>query len=358
MRTFQQNQIMYLNFMLGSNIIYDIYISCKKGIMSVYNFVKDLPNWYRNKIIEFKDYLIDLKYKLNNLASINIELGIYHLCKNHLNDAIIRFKLVDRFFRPGDTVANYWLGWCYFLKNNYESSIKHLEKAKEQDQVELQRFLKNHLEYSKNSPNEIPAEIWSLYRDLTAENYIDKYNHKTINLPYNLVQAALSTITDLPDNYTVLELGSNVGIVGYEIRKRFPDGLSLTGFESSAKMIELTQFIFPDVYDHLAIVATNNLHKQTTNKFDIILSFNGFSFTNNLGTLFDSAYLLLHQKGYLAFCLPVSDDTILSLKHKHFSYKPDDIKKYLTKSGFSEINYSEFTLGINNKYSIVACKKY
>lgn len=347
---------MYLNSMLSSKIITGIYSMTRNSITSMYDFIRNLPTWYKAKIVELKNCLDDFKYRLQNLGPTNIELGIYHIHQNNLNDAIIRFKLVDKFFNPNDTVANYWLGWTYFLKNNYQAAVGHLQKAKNDDLVDLGNFLTNYSSYS-----EIPIKIWHQYRELTAEYYIHNFTSSTINLPYSFVQKALNKITDLPDNYSILELGSNVGMVGYEIRKRFPDGVTLVGVEDSNRMATLVELYYPnEVYDQLIISSVPTFltkASEEANKFDIIFSFCGLTFTNNLKDYFGLVYSLLQSSGYFAICLPMSAKTTLSLNRKEFIFAAEEVIENLEKTGFSEITHSEISLVKNNKYSIIICKK-
>jgi tetratricopeptide (TPR) repeat protein len=142
--------------MLGSRMIYNFYNLSKTTICSSYRFIKNLPNLYRTKSSEFKNYLADFRHKLSNLSDTNYDLGLYHLHRQNLNDAIIRFKLIDKFLRPDDPKANYLLGWCYFFKNKAEKAIHHLNKAKAklEDKVKLGVFLENY-----NKCADIPDEI-------------------------------------------------------------------------------------------------------------------------------------------------------------------------------------------------------
>ncbi|MEG8230918.1 tetratricopeptide repeat protein, partial [Candidatus Rickettsia tasmanensis] len=191
------------------------------------------------------------KYKFSHLAETNYQLGLDHLYRGNLNDALLRFKLVDKFFNPNDSKVYYQLGWVYFLKNNYRQAIEYLEKSNEKYKPIFINFLKNYKDIT-----EIPQEICGKYRDLTAQYYPTIFNNdKNIHLLYRFVNEALKQISDLPDNYSILELGSNIGLVGYEIQKRFPESFTLTGVEVSALMNELQETYYPNTkykFSHLA----------------------------------------------------------------------------------------------------------
>ncbi|BFD46255.1 MAG: methyltransferase domain-containing protein [Rickettsia endosymbiont of Sergentomyia squamirostris] len=338
--------------MFGSKIIRNSYGSIKDKIKLYYNYSKNFPSWYREKIFTSINYFVDVKYKVTHLKETNFNLGIEHLYKNNLNDAILRLKLVDKILSPNDHQANYWLGWTYFLKNNYEKALYHLQRAFEADQIKLASFLQNY-----NNLLEIPPQIWHQYKNLTAEYYGNKFrSNNKLYLPYSFVSTAMNNITDLPDNYHILELGSNIGLVGYEVKKRFPNGFTFTGVESSEIMNKLVT-VYGNIYDQLLEISISDFIKHDSNKYDVVLSFNSLAFTKNLLDYFNSIYSIVNVLGYFAFCLPIDNVTNLSLKRKEFIFTIADIKKTLGQTKFTILNSEELALEKNDKYYMVICKK-
>lgn len=337
--------------MFGSKITSTI----KDKVKLYYYKITNIPNWCKNKILDSTNYYNDCKYKLSHLKETNFELGIDHLYKGNLNDAILRFKLVDKFFARADPKIYYWLAWTYFLKNNYSTSLDYAQKSSTEDKAQLGRFLQNY----KNA-KEIPGAVQQQYRDLTARYYTNSFrNENDIHLPYSFIHETINRITDLPDNYNILELGSNVGLIGYEIQKRFPESFSLTGVESSNVMNNLLNIYYPNtkIYDQVFEVSIPDFIKQSSDKFDIILSFCGLSFTGNLKIYFDAIYSLLNESGYFAFCLPVAASTSYSLKRKEFIFNLDEIIEILNTGKFTILSSQKLILAENNKYCIVVCKK-
>ncbi len=380
----------FIDFMFGSKIIYNSYGLIKDKMRSCYHFCKNFPSWYMEKIFTLINYFTDVKYKVTHLKETNLKLGIEHLYKNNLNDAILRFKLVDKFFSNSDQAivnsgefgarsdgatpisnrratrddvtnfssidynscqVNYWLGWTYFLKNNYQKALYHLQKASESDPVKLGTFLQNY-----NNSSDIPQQIWHQYRNLTAEYYNNKFcSNKQLYLPHNFVSRIMSGITDLPDNYRILELGSNTGLVGAEVKKRFPDSFTFTGVESSEAMNVFA--LNMNIYDNILEVSIPDFIKQHSNKYDVILSFNALSFTKNLSTYFNDIYSIVDKLGYFAFCLPINNVTNLSLKRKEFIFAITDIKEALSQTKFTVLSSEELVIEKNDKYYMVVCKK-
>lgn len=347
--------------MIGSKILYGIYNSIKNGIISIFYFIRNFKEWYSIKLADFKNYINDFKFRFSNLSESNFELGMYHLYRQNLNDAIFRFKLIDKFFAPNDQRANYWLGWTYFLKNKLEKAIYHLEKSKDFDFINLKDFIQNYLNY-----NEVPPKIWQQYRNLTAENYFkDNFLNDNINLPQVFIQKTLEKISNLPDNYSILEIGSNIGLIGNEIQKRFPDNFTLTGIESSEKMLELMSLYYtdPQLYDHIIAATLQDFIIKSSNKeadnpkFDMIISFYGLTFSKELKNYFQYITTLLNAGGYFSLCIPTSNNTNFSLKRKEFIFNPAEIKDIILTSKLNLLYSEELILGNNNKCSIFICKK-
>ncbi|MGX6960617.1 MAG: methyltransferase domain-containing protein [Rickettsia endosymbiont of Pentastiridius leporinus] len=327
----------------------------KEQIKYYYLSIINIPNLIKNKILEFKNYLNDCKYKFNHLSETNYELGLDHLYRGNLGDALLRFKLVDKFFNPNDSKVYYQLGWTYFLKNNYPKAIEYLEKSNEKYRTIFINFLKNYKEVA-----EIPTEILGKYRDLTAKYYPNMFNNdKNIHLPYRFANESLKQITDLPDNYSILELGSNIGIVGSEVQKRFPESFTLTGVEISKLMTELQETYQPNIkiYDQIYNIPINDFLKQNSNKFDVILSFCSLTFTKDLSLYFNSIYLSLNKNGYFSLCLPTASNTQFLVKRKEFIFNLAEVNNVLQNNNFTILVSEEIILAENNKYSIIVCKK-
>lgn len=67
-----------------------------------------------------------IKEKSKNLLETNYSLGLKHLEKGNLADAIFRFKFIKKFW-PDHYESHYQLAYCYFLQNRFVRSKKILE---------------------------------------------------------------------------------------------------------------------------------------------------------------------------------------------------------------------------------------
>lgn len=323
-------------------------------VKRLFAFILDSPTLLKKQFFAAKQNFYKLQYNLKNFAEANITLGIYHLNNQNYNDAIFRFMLVDKFLRPNDPFVNYWMGWTYFLKNNHKKAIIHLEKGKEEDKIGLLKFIKTISNVTK-----VPSEIYSICRGMIMEDIIDKFFNKSYDLPKNLIIQLVGTIDKLPEKYSILEIGSNVGLTGQEIQKRMHDGFSLTGVESSIEMIKLQERCGRDLsYNRVINLPIEEyLIESKGEKYDVILSIDGFSNNSELSDAFKHMTNLLSDEGYFAFALRTSNSIKFSEKYLEFSYDKDYIKQILKSCGLKIIVDLDLGLLMKDDYCIFICKK-
>jgi predicted TPR repeat methyltransferase len=205
----------------------------------------------------------------------------------------------------------------------------------------------------------VPAQIHALYRDIRASNFIDKIQSNMYDIPKTLVLELNEVITLLPEEYNILELGSNVGLLGYEISKRMQESFYLTATEVSAEMIDLQKNFYPDqeLYDKVLQVSVDEYLVKTKQKYEVICSLDGFSFTSDLRTIFQKVFSALNDGGYFAFAVRSSQNNSFSNKLLEFSYNNTQLFNSLREIGFEVLSSREFNLEIKNNYSVFVCKK-
>ncbi len=335
-------------------MIKNLFSSVANATKLCFSGIINTPTWIKTQIAKIKKEFDFLHYRLKNITDSNMDLGIYHVYNRNYGDAIFRFKLVDKFLSPKHQEANYWLGWVYLLKANYKQSIIHLTKAGDEDKINLLSFVKS---IDSNQP--IPNAVHQIHRDIMADLFIDKFVSDTINLPKQLVLELSSAITKLPEEYTILELGSNIGILGYEINKRMQDSFTLTAVEISNSMIQLQPICFPEqkLYDEIIHTPVNSFLEESKKKYDVICSMHGFSFEADLQKIFNNVSLLLQPSGYFAFAVSSDAKNTLSSQTLEFSYNHKQLEEELARSGYQILISKEFSLEIKNNYSIFVCTK-
>lgn len=331
-----------------------LFSSIKTHIKSFFSFCGKLSVFFKKQTSSFKQAFGDLYYHLNNMATSNMNLGIYHLYNRNYSDAIFRFQMVDRFLDPNNKKADYWLGLAYLLKGNHKKSIIHLIKAEKEDKIKLLDFVK-----SIDTAKTVPEEIYQINRDVMSALFIDRFISKEENLPKKLVLELNHNISKLPKEYSILELGSNMGVLGYELNKRMQDKMHLTAVESSEVMIKLESEIFvkAKIYDKIINNSVRGFLKSNKKKYDIICSVNGFAFDADLTKIFTSISSQLKPSGYFAFAVKSSADGVLLNQDLEFSYDNKALVDQLSKAGFQILASKKISLEIKNNYSIFVCVK-
>lgn len=316
--------------------------------------IKGAPSFIKSKINDCVGAFNDFKYSVNNIASSNMELGIYHLYKRNYRDAIFRFKLIEKFLDPNNKKANYFLGWIYFLKNDYKNSIIQLTKAGTEDKIGLFSFVK-----SIDTAKIVPSKIYQMHRDIVAEAFIARFITKTEDIPKRFILNLNKEIKELPEEYSILELGGNVGLLGHELKKRMQESFSLSSVEISESMIKLQPVYFPNtkLYDEIFNESVDHFLKKKSKKYNIICSLNGFAFESDLTNIFNDIFLSLESSGYFAFLIKISQNNELSSNSLEFSYQDQKLLDQLVTAGFIILSHEQFSLEIKNNYSMFVCTK-
>ena len=175
-----------------------------------------------------------------------------------------------------------------------------------------------------------------------------------------MISAFNSQAQNLPEEYSILELGANIGVLGDEINKRMQESYQLTGDEVSEKMIDLQSKCFPDskLYDKVENSSVESFLDSKSDKYDVVYSLDGFATNMDLKKIFASVFSMLNSNGYFAFAVKTDKQNRLSAKLLEFVYNSQYIKGALEESGFKILLVQEFSLEIKNNYSIFVCTKW
>jgi predicted TPR repeat methyltransferase len=253
-------------------------------------------------------------------------------------------------------MSNYWMGWTYFLKNNIAKSLEYLEKSDNIDAINLKQFLYKYNEYTL-----IPNNIWSIYRDIISPKYNSKFLDKSINLPNQFVKLISKNIINLPKHYKILEIGSNIGMIGEYLPKYFLDSYDVEAIESSKIMCESLTLdsSLNVIYNKLSNIDLNNFLNSNKNKYDVIISFSSLCFTSNIETYICEIYKIINDNQYFAICLPIHDDDSvnINISTNEFNFNEGYLLDILTTNYFNIIISKKITLENNQKYCMIIARK-
>ncbi|MCP5369665.1 MAG: hypothetical protein H6909_03140 [Rickettsiaceae bacterium] len=326
------------------NNIRNLIITIQNKISAIFCYLK-MP--WSNLYSHFPKLLS----KLQNIADSNLKLGLFHLEEGNINDAILRFKLVNKYLSTGNKTASYWLGWCYIIKQKFHKAEECFHKNGEHPElVSLTSNIKN-IPYISDS-------IYTIRRNIQPIDFIDKFSSEQYNLAQIMVKNFVK-LAKLPNDYQILELESGPGWLSQELKLRLQGNFHFTSTESCTKLIEMQQYLYPDKkWPDLMVCSPVEEYILTENKrYNAIFSLDGFAHNSNLEEFFASIYDLITDYGYFAFAIRVSENTHLSKKLLEYSYKEAEIKTILYANEFTILYNEQFILENKNTYSIFICYK-
>lgn len=323
----------------------------KNFIINLRDKMLSLFSYLRMPVDNLCSHFPKLLSKLQNVADSNLKLGLFHLEEGNINDAILRFKLVNKYLSSGNKTASYWLGWCYIIKQQFPKA--RLSFCQNGEHPELVRLTEN----IKNIPY-IPADIYSIRRNIQPIDFIDKFSSEEHNLAQIMVKNFIK-LADLPDDYRILELESGPGWLSQELKLRLQGNFHFTSTESCNKLIEMQQYLYPDKkWPDLMVCNTVEEYVLTEHqRYDAIFSLDGFAHDSDLEEFFTSIYDLITDHGYFSFAVRISENTHLSTKLLEYSYKEEQIVAILLNNEFRILYNQQFMLENKNTYNIFICHK-
>lgn len=302
----------------------------------------------------------DAREKLKDIPGTNYKLGISHMHRGNISDAILRFRMVS-FLTPENPDAHYNLGRCFIMAGENDNAKKQFEKTIQMKknyagvQYQIDKLEK------PESINNIPADIITEKCESIAESYNEEAQENDLNRSSALVKLALANIEDKNPNLQVLDLGCGTGICG-EILFSKEVTKNITGVDLCPEMLKATKRIKIDgtsVYDFLEKQEINDYLSKNKKSFDLIISDDAFHY---LGDMEKTASMLkksLNAKSILAFTARenLSDGYKLDISKDKFDYSSKYIKETLKKAGFEELQTKELEVTEGSIYNAFIFKK-
>ncbi len=119
---------------------------------------QEISNALLNRLDLVKSELLTMKDKCGNLLETNYNLGLRHIEKGNLSDAIFRFRFIRKFW-PHHHDSLYQLAYCLILKQKPLEAKKILEELMEKDpNHELGRELLDIINANVDSTPNLPSE--------------------------------------------------------------------------------------------------------------------------------------------------------------------------------------------------------
>lgn len=308
----------------------------------------DLKRFFYN----FKSLFNKDVYKKESIVKANINLGIEHLRRGNINDAIFKFYIVSRFFDKSDKNAKYFLAWSYLIKNDVKRALKELEHIQEIDNLGLREYL---LTYK--SCDMIPDQIIDTYKNFTSKYLYGRYFDDKTSLSKLLVDNLLSHLKTIPKECKILDLGCKSGLIGVEIDYAINKQYKVLGVENNEILYQMAKELSNKenirVYDEVLNSDIESYLSNLNTQYDIIISFDSLSYRRNLQDIFQKIKSNVKKDGCFIFLLKKSNITQISNDKVSFEYQESDIRNQLADSKFSIVSIKNYKIRKNEEYFIV-----
>lgn len=309
-----------------------VIFSLGKGFTVLYEYyVQELRKWQQNSSL--------LLYKIQHLKETNLELGLYHLYKHNLSDALTRFQLLQLFCRR-DPMITYNIGRCYFLNKKYAKASKYLNKSIElqEDFPEARYFLQkiNCSDVIRTIPQNLVKEKFEYLAQCYVIEHIIKKKYQGHKL---IMQEIASYFGNQIAGIDILDIGCGTGICGHFL-KSCTIGRTITGIDLAKNMTKITRACTVDdykVYDVVTNINVLTFLQNCTKKFDLILAIETFNYISDLYEILLLCKQVLQEKGLIIMLLQQhkEKDCAIIPEDDCFAYKIDYIKSLVKSLNFT-----------------------
>ena len=338
----------------------------KTLIVDLIYYFTSIPEYIRGIHTDIRVFIHDQKIKFQDILSTNIALGKHHLFRGRISDALFRFRMAHILFDTHNKEVNYWLGWCYFFKSNYETAIAYLEDSKEYDKYNLLHFIKD-----CKTIDTVPENLWNIMQAIRISSREDNYYYSAnkystndstfINLPSEFTKLCMNNLENIEDNTEILDYGCNVGVVGSMLDHTISSKYNISAIETIEMFADYAEHITGDrgrVYDHITLASLHDTHKTLkAKKYDLITSFDSLIFTKDLSGHFKSFHKSLSKDGHLAILLPLATNTEWSDRNKSFIYSESDLENQLKLAEFNIVDIKKWKLSAEKSFIAFICTK-
>lgn len=332
------------------------------GSNRLIHFIRKIPN-------TVKTY----RAKLQNLGETNLNLAIYHYQNRNLNDAIFRFKVVEKYFpNLANNDFNYYMGRCYLEKGKIEEAEKYLNDYLKNIKIHPDSNFLEDAEFSLkiaksennniNSINRVPINL--IQRKFDAEANLMEHTHLTEKLikqkyPIHLILFELlkekleinESNKKKPHGKFILDLGCNRGVFGYLANESNLANF-IIGVDISTKMLKLSKGIrlkdnkvYSDLINDSVEEYLAKSVKNAETKFNVIFAYSILSYTADIKNIFNNLNHLASLNGILCFTFDEmpsdntekNDNVIFNSKTETFMYTKHFIDDTLAKAGWNII---------------------
>ena len=319
---------------------------------SFYSFSKEVKfegkGFFAHYYRYIKRSLYTLHSKAKDLKKTNYDLAVYHYKKGNLNDAIFRFKLIDR-FNVDRPEIHYYIGRCYIEKAEYEIAQKYFEKyirSSNNSYREEAIYCLNVARLNEAKITKVPSSIIARYFDVLCDSYNDIF-YSADESPAHLLVQAINEYNSTSDNKkfsNVLDLGCGTGKAGLFLRM-LSLGKSVVGVDISYNMVNASSSlkyngspVYDDVHYGNFLMYLNDLKGDG---YDLVIASESLMYDSDIGSYFDKIKRILKKSGILALTVKIDakfeGDFYFDVYLENFVYSPQYLVNEIEKNSLKVI---------------------
>lgn len=290
-----------------------------------------------------------MREKSKDIAKTNYELGLMHMQKGNLYDAVLRFR-ITLWVKPDFAPAYYNLGRVLLMQGRGDKAQEAFAKALalQPDYLEV-RYMMASLTKNKAAVTDIPLSIIEDYFDDLAPRYNAEFvDHLHYVGHISLVDAVLDVLENKTLAVDVLDLGCGTGLCGALLRERLTVN-SLTGVDISEKMLREARVLKhkgKPVYDYLKHKDMKLFLEKSERKYDVITASLSVNFIGDVAPFLAACKNALRPGGVLAFSTEESPDKDITLNDtmQNFCHSLEYIREQSLAAGFKELSLKKTML--------------
>ncbi len=325
---------------------------------------KTLTQIMRESVEKFKSNVHTYLFKAQHLKETNQELAFYHYERGNVNDAIFRFKLLQRIAPQPE--YNYYLGRLYLEKGNDNKALLHLNSYAQNGATQLREETEFCLALAKNQLDNITSIPVSIIKHTNTQlSYIyqKEFQETQPELLTSKVFTAFKPVVGNRFNeeyIRILDVGCADGILGHLCRNNLAVE-KLIGFEFVPQLADIARrrkYNNGRTYSQIIYKNFWHAHHELEDKYHLIIADDWISYYTSLNEFFDIVINLLAAKGLCV--LTFTDNNLpnqykLSKQMELFEFNTNYIEKILSEKKLKIVLKKEikYDTGINSMMIII-----
>ncbi|MBL0318961.1 MAG: methyltransferase domain-containing protein [Alphaproteobacteria bacterium] len=295
------------------------------------------------------DELMGAREKMKDLVSTNYNLGMSHLEKGHLKDAVFRFNMLLRFY-PEYVPAIYQLGRCHYLQAKNDKALGNFQRVLALDPNHQEAHYMLALLQGRSDVNDLPLGVVKDYFNHIAADYDNEYVQTQEYRGHEKCFEIARTHFDKTQNdkWSILDLGCGTGLCAALFREN-DMAFKIKGIDISVQMLDRArQRLVHEraTYNFVKEIDVQTYASEADETFDVIVAAGLFEFIGDLSVVFTGVAAKLAPRGLYIFTIQKDDEPGFHMVPtlESFVHSPSYVETLGVDVGLEMVTKEEFKL--------------